>query len=68
MFYGVFLGCVIGQILLSAFGFQTPHESFVGAFWQLSGVVACGLTQRALDKKRALAKSDSESAPAAFRQ
>lgn len=49
MFIGVFLGCVIGQILLALFGVQTGRESFVGAFWQSSAILACWLTMRAAD-------------------
>ena len=49
MFIGVFLGCVIGQILLALCGVQTGREGFVGGFWQSSAIISCWLTMRAAD-------------------
>jgi hypothetical protein len=45
--WSMFLSCLMGQAMLSLFGFQTPKESFVALCWQDSAFFLVWLTQRA---------------------
>lgn len=44
----LFFGCLIGQVALSLFGFQTPKESFVALCWQGSAFFAVWLLEKVL--------------------